>query len=178
MRIGVKFRHNGIIEKYVQGKACGQGIYLEKGEDYFDSYSLIAWLSTILVLLSLTLLHGINVHQTDVKTTFLNRQFKEEIYMNHPNGFIVDNQEDMVYKLVKSLYGLKQAPKQWYERFNITLTWLYCKWRWQLYLLSVWCGRRCDLVFVCWWHTDLGTSLDVIKQVDFLSKNFEMKYLD
>jgi hypothetical protein len=37
-----KFRHNGIIEKYVQGKACGQGIYLEKGEDYFDSYSLIA----------------------------------------------------------------------------------------------------------------------------------------
>lgn len=86
-----KFRHNGIIEKYVQGKACGQGIYLEKGEDYFDSYSLIAWLSIILVLLSLTLLHGINVHQTDVKTTFLNRQFKEEIYMNHPNGFIVDS---------------------------------------------------------------------------------------
>jgi hypothetical protein len=79
------------------------------------------------VLLSLTLLHGINVHQTDVKTTFLNRQFKEEIYMNHPNGFIVDSQEDMVYKLVKSLYGLKQAPKQWYERFNITITWLYCK---------------------------------------------------
>lgn len=31
-------------------------------------------------------------------------------------------QEDKVCRLKKSLYGLKQAPKQWYKKFNKTLT--------------------------------------------------------
>ena len=31
-------------------------------------------------------------------------------------------QENKVCKLKKSLYGLKQAPKQWYQKFDQTLT--------------------------------------------------------
>jgi hypothetical protein len=48
----------------------------------------------------------------DVKTTFLNGELEEEIYMTQLDGFVVKGQEDKVCKLVKSLYGLKQAPKQ------------------------------------------------------------------
>ena len=32
--------------------------------------------------------------------------------------FIVQGQENLVYKLKKSLYGLKQAPRQWYKKFD------------------------------------------------------------
>ena len=46
-----------------------------------------------------------------MKTTFLNGELDEEIYMEQLEGFVVQAQENKVCKLVKSLYGLKQAPK-------------------------------------------------------------------
>ena len=42
----------------------------------------------------------------DVKTTFLNGDLEEEIYMEQPKGHVVLGQEHKVYKLVKSLSGL------------------------------------------------------------------------
>jgi len=54
----------------------------------------------------------------DVKTTFLNGDLEEEIYMAQPEGCVVFGQEKKVCKLLKSLYGLNQATKQWHEKFN------------------------------------------------------------
>nr|GEU32351.1 retrovirus-related Pol polyprotein from transposon TNT 1-94 [Tanacetum cinerariifolium] len=54
----------------------------------------------------------------DVKTTFLNGNFEEEVYMKQPKGFVMLGNEHKVCKLVKSLYGLKQAPKQWHQKFD------------------------------------------------------------
>jgi hypothetical protein len=53
----------------------------KEGEDFFDTYSPVARLTTIRVLLSLAASHGLLVHQMDVKTTFLNGELEEEIYM-------------------------------------------------------------------------------------------------
>jgi hypothetical protein len=87
-------------------------------------------MTTIRVLLSLAASYALLFHQMDVKTTFLNGELDEEIYMEQPNGFVVKGQESKVCKLLKSLYGLKQAPKQWHEKFDTTLTFagfeLYC----------------------------------------------------
>jgi len=58
----------------------------------------------------------------DVKTTFLNGELEEEIYMNQPDRFIAHEQEGKVCRLLKSLSDLKQAPKQWHEKFEKTLT--------------------------------------------------------
>jgi hypothetical protein len=58
----------------------------------------------------------------DVKTTFLNGELEEEIYMDQLDRFVANSQEGMVCKLLKSLYSLKQAPKQWHEKFDRTLT--------------------------------------------------------
>ena len=45
----------------------------------------------------------------DVKTTFLNGELNEEIYMEQPVGFIIQGQERKVCKLNRSIYGLKQS---------------------------------------------------------------------
>ena len=42
--------------------------------------------------------------------------------MEQPDGFVVNDQESKVCRLLKPLYSLKQAPKQWHEKFDQTLT--------------------------------------------------------
>nr|GEV90655.1 putative ribonuclease H-like domain-containing protein [Tanacetum cinerariifolium] len=49
----------------------------------------------------------------DVKTSFLNRIRKEEVYIGQPPGFVSKQYPDHVYALYKALYGLKQAPRAW-----------------------------------------------------------------
>jgi hypothetical protein len=62
----------------------------------------VARLTIIRVLLSLTVSHVLLVHQMDVKTTFLNGELDEEIYMEQLVGFVANGQEVMVCKLLKS----------------------------------------------------------------------------
>ena len=61
------------------------------------------------------------LHQMDVKTTFLNGVI-EEVYIEQPKGFEVEDKRTHVRKLKKYLYGLKQAPRAWYGRINNFLT--------------------------------------------------------
>ena len=59
-----------------------------------------------------------NLHQMDVKTTFLNGVIEEEVYIEQPEGFEIDYQNTHVCRLKKELYGLKQAPRVWYGRID------------------------------------------------------------
>jgi hypothetical protein len=54
----------------------------------------------------------------DVKTTFLNGEIEEEVYIEQPEGFVIHNEKSHVYRLKKALYGLKQAPRAWYEKMD------------------------------------------------------------
>ena len=51
-----------------------------------------------------------HVHQMDVKTSFLNGVIEEEIYIEQPKGFDVEDNETHVFILHRSPYRLKQAP--------------------------------------------------------------------
>ena len=76
-----KLRPDGTIEKY-KARLVAKGYTQKECEDYFDTYSLVARLTTIHVLLSLAASHGLLVYQMDVKTTFLIGELKEDIYMD------------------------------------------------------------------------------------------------
>ena len=95
-----------------------KGTKQRKGIDYFDTYAPVARITSIYVLLALTSIYKLIVHQMDVKTAFLNGGLDKEVYMEQPKGFVLPRNKKKVCKLVKSLYGLKQAPKQWHEKFD------------------------------------------------------------
>ena len=157
-----------------------KGYTQKEGEDFLTTYSPVARLTTIQVLLPLATSYGLLIHQMDVKTTFLNGESEEEIYMDQLNGFVANGQEGMVCKLLKSLYGLKQATKQWHEKFDSTLTSAG-------FVVNE--ADKCvyyrygggEGVILCLYVDDIlifGTSLDVIKGVkEFLCNNFVMKDL-
>ena len=58
----------------------------------------------------------------DVKTTFLNGELKEEIYIEKPEGFVAHKKETHVCKLKRVLYVHKQATRACYECID---TYLY-----------------------------------------------------
>eukprot|EP00253_Pinus_taeda_P004898 PITA_04898 len=53
-----------------------------------------------------------------MKSTFLNGDLEEEVYIEQPDGFILGNDPNLVCRLKKALYGLKQAPRAWYYRLD------------------------------------------------------------
>nr|GFA35954.1 hypothetical protein [Tanacetum cinerariifolium] len=62
---------------------------------------------------------NMTIYQMDVKTTLLNGELKEEVYVCQLEGFIDPHHSTHVYHLKKALHGLKQAPQAWYD----TLSW-------------------------------------------------------
>jgi hypothetical protein len=61
---------------------------------------------------------GWKLHQIDVKTTFLNGEIEEEVYIEKPEGFVVHNERYHVCRLRKALYGLNKVPCAWYEKMD------------------------------------------------------------
>nr|GFB23177.1 retrovirus-related Pol polyprotein from transposon TNT 1-94 [Tanacetum cinerariifolium] len=58
---------------------------------------------------------NMTIYHMDVKTTFLNAELKEKVYVNKLGGFVDPNHPTHVYRLKKALYGFKQAPRAWYD---------------------------------------------------------------
>nr|GEX18792.1 zinc finger, CCHC-type [Tanacetum cinerariifolium] len=79
------------------------------GIDYFDTYALVARISTIRLMIAMASIHNLIIHQMDVKTTFLNGELEEKVYMNQPQGFIMPGNEnkDMGYADVIMVIRIK-----------------------------------------------------------------------
>ena len=54
------------------------------------------------------------VYQTDLKSTFLNGELEEELFIGKLEGFPLMTKEYMLCKLKKVLYGLKKTPRTWH----------------------------------------------------------------
>ncbi|GJU99982.1 putative RNA-directed DNA polymerase [Tanacetum coccineum] len=54
----------------------------------------------------------------DVKSAFLHGTLEEDVYVQQPQGYVVEDNKHKVYKLQKALYGLKQAHRAWFSRIE------------------------------------------------------------
>jgi hypothetical protein len=92
-----------------------------EGLDFDETFAPVARLEAIRIFLSYACHKRFKVYQMDVKSTFLNGDLNEEVYMEQPEGFELSDNPDLVCKLKKALYGLKQAPRAWYHRLDTYL---------------------------------------------------------
>ena len=98
-----------------------KGYTQKEGFDNEETFSPVAMIKSIRILLSIASHKDYKIWQMNVKTTFLNRSLEETIYMIQPEGFIIKSQEKKVCKLQKFIYGLKQASRSWNIRFDTSV---------------------------------------------------------
>jgi len=112
---------NGSIDKH-KVHLVAQGFIQVYGLDYFNTYSPVARLTSICLILAIAVQYDWEIKSFDFVGAYLNGKLEdnEEIYMQSPPGY--DSDPRMVKRLQKSLYGLKQAGHKWYDTLMHMLT--------------------------------------------------------
>ena len=100
----------GNIERYKASLIVKGFTQIEK-IDYNETFSPVSEKDSFRIIMALVANFDLELHQIDMKTTFLNGDLEEEVYMKQLEGFSCNDGEHLVCKLKKSTYGLKQASR-------------------------------------------------------------------
>jgi hypothetical protein len=117
----IKHATDGSIEKYKE-RFVARGFSQKEGIDYEEMFSLVSRYTSLRTIIDFAAKMKWKLHQMDVKTTFLNGVIEEEVYIEKPQGFEVEDEKTHVCKLKKDLYRLKQDLRAWYGSIGSFLT--------------------------------------------------------
>ncbi|GJU98144.1 putative reverse transcriptase domain-containing protein [Tanacetum coccineum] len=108
---------DGEVHTY-KARLVAKGCTQTYGIDYEETFSPVADIRAIRILIAIAAYYDYEIWQMDVKTAFLNGRLDEDIYMEQPEGYVNPKYPKRVCKLQRSIYGLKQASRQWNKRFD------------------------------------------------------------
>nr|GEW57374.1 retrotransposon protein, putative, Ty1-copia subclass [Tanacetum cinerariifolium] len=100
-----------------KARLVAKGYTQTSGIDYEKTFSSVADIRAIRILIAIAAYYDYEIWQMDVKIAFLNGYLNEEVYMEQPEGFVNPKYPNRVCKLKRSIYGLKQASRQWNKLF-------------------------------------------------------------
>jgi hypothetical protein len=101
-----------------KARLVAKGFRQVQGVDYDETFSPVAMLKFIRIILAIATYFDYEIWQMDVKTAFLNGNLDEDMYMIQPEGFVDSINAGKICKLQKSIYGLKQVSWSWNIRFD------------------------------------------------------------
>ncbi|XP_070005782.1 uncharacterized protein [Nicotiana sylvestris] len=116
-KLNRKMKYDGTVDKY-KARLVVKGYRQREGFDYFDTYSPVTKITSILMLVALASVYGLKIHQMDVKMAFLNGELQEEIYIEQLEGFVVPGKEKKINECDKCVY-IKNVPN------HIVIIYLY-----------------------------------------------------
>ncbi|GJZ47154.1 retrotransposon protein, putative, ty1-copia subclass [Tanacetum coccineum] len=96
-----KIKSDDTIDKY-KARLVIKRFRQREGLDFFDTYFPVARITSIRMILAIAALRKLEVHQMDMKMTFLNGNLENVLYMNQPEGLMAPGLENKVCRLVKS----------------------------------------------------------------------------
>jgi hypothetical protein len=101
-----------------KARLVAKGFRQIQGVDYEETFSPVAMLKSVRILVAIAANYDYEIWQMDVKTAFLNGHLSEDVYMTQPEGFVNPENAGKICNLQRSIYGLKQASQSWNIRFD------------------------------------------------------------
>jgi hypothetical protein len=91
----IKHAPDGSIDKYKE-RFVTRGFSQKEGIDYEETFAPVARYTLIKTIIDIASKMKWNLHQIDMKTTFLNGVIEEEVYIEQPLGFEVEDRKSHV----------------------------------------------------------------------------------
>jgi Reverse transcriptase (RNA-dependent DNA polymerase) len=107
----------GNVERY-KIRLVAKRFTQKDGINFTEIFSPVSTKDSFRIIMAFVAHFDLELHQMDVKTTFLNEDVDECIYMSQPPNYESDDSKQIICKLKKSIYGLKQASRQCYFKFH------------------------------------------------------------